>query len=118
MGDPYKLRFEEDRAIRTAAKRLVEEDLAFLRGDNARRNVGTRRVDRTKNGAGKLAEDASQFACENSSAVASGVVLTAAALALVLFRRPLLEMVGEMFDFESAPEPEGQDLHSDTKQEI
>ncbi len=119
MSDPYMRRFEQDRALRDAAKDLVQQDLDFLRGNNAERGVGGRIADRARSGASNLAGEATDYASDNRGTVAAGVALAGAALALAIFRRPLLEAIGDLIGLNDqaeieGQEPEGAELHSDS----
>ncbi len=118
MSDPYKMRFEQDRALRDAARNLLQQDMAFLRGHNTKCGAGVRLTDRAASGASFFAEHVADYASNKRGTVATGVALAGAAIALAIFRRPLMDALGNLTGLKDNPEPEGQDLHSDNDTEI
>lgn len=110
MTDRYQTRLDADRAMRDAARGLVEQDVAFLRGDNARRSVPARMSDRARGAAGNAAEKASGIASDNRGAVGAAAAVGLAALALFLFRKPLIALLAEWIGWDQRSEPEDRSL--------
>jgi len=117
VEDPYKRRFEQDRSLRDAARTLLQQDVEFLRGDNARRSVATRMADRAKSGASSAAEEASAFVSDNRGSVAGGAALAGVALAVALFRRPLFDLFCQISGLSFDPEQVSPPPHSGIEDE-
>lgn len=79
------LQLAEDRALRDAAKRLFDADVAFIREDLAQRSAGGRIADRAADAALDTADDALNLAGEHRTAL---VALTAV-IAAWFARRPI-----------------------------
>lgn len=77
----------EDRALRDAARRLLENDLGLVKSDVRGRGLGERTVDRLREGSLDVAEQAMDYAKVHPLLVFGGL----AAVLLVLFRNPLLD---------------------------
>ena len=117
MSDPYRLRFEQDRALRDAARDLVQQDVDFLRGDNARRSAAERIGDRAGAKASSLAGKAFDFASANSGAVTTGVALAGVVIALTIFRQPLIATICEWIGIDPEQEQAPPPPHSIREQE-
>ncbi|BBC72759.1 conserved hypothetical protein [Altererythrobacter sp. B11] len=84
-----KQRLAEDKALRDAARELFLTDIQFVRGDARARGIGGRLADRLTEGSADMAEEAADFATAHRSAI----VGAAAAAALFLARRPIIEVM-------------------------
>lgn len=79
----------EDRALRDAARRLLDADLAFIREDLSQRSAGGRIADRAIDAALDTTDDALNYA-RNHAAVLLGIT---AAVGAWLARRPICKGV-------------------------
>lgn len=87
-------KLQEDRATRDAARRLIEADLAFVRGDNEERGLAKRAADSVGDTSQTLAGRTLDYAKAHPLAVSGGL----AAILLFLFRNPILDLVLGMLD--------------------
>ncbi len=87
----------EDRMLRDAAKRLVKNDMAHVKGDVSRKGLGTRFVDRTKDGVAELADTTGHYADTHRAQLGTGLIVGVAALAGWIFRDQLAEAVYDLF---------------------
>lgn len=85
-----KQRMMEDRALRDAAKAVVREDLAHLRGALRSRGIGERIADRVTDGFTDLFEEGLEVADNNRGIVATVI----AAFVLWFARHPLAALFG------------------------
>ena len=76
----------EDRALRDAARALVDADVEHLKGEWGRKSLATRTSDRIKEGASDLYEEAVESADEYRGVLAALIV----AIGLWFARHPLL----------------------------
>ena len=90
--------FHEDRAMRDAARALVEIDWHNLRNGYAERGLGQRLKDRLSEGAADLAEDSRDFAEDNPATVGTGVAVALAAAVGWLFRDEISANLQELWD--------------------
>lgn len=90
--------FHEDRALRDAAKRLVENDWRNISSGYAERGIGQRLVDRMEEGALDLAEDAQDYVEEHPAKVGTGVMVALAAAVGWMFRDAISEKLQEWWD--------------------
>lgn len=88
MTDPAR-QLLEDRALRDAARGLVQDDIAFIRDSVAARSLPARLADRVTGGARDIADEAAIVADENRVMLGSVVALGVAGLAAWVFREPL-----------------------------
>ncbi|VVT15257.1 hypothetical protein [Erythrobacter sp. EC-HK427] len=95
MADLRQL--EEDRALRDAAKGLLDRDIAHLRGDVSAQNIGKRAAIRLREGAEGVGGDASAFVRENPGRVGSAAALGVGLVLLVAFRTQLSDWVGALW---------------------
>jgi len=79
------LQLAEDRALRDAAKRLFDADVAFIREDLAQRSAGGRVADRAVDAVLDTADDGLNLANEHRTAL---IVITTA-IAAWFARRPI-----------------------------
>ena len=88
------LQLAEDRALRDAAKRLIDADIAFIKEDLAQRGAGGRIADRAADAALDTADDALNAAREHQA------ILLAASVAIVAWfaRRPICRAVTGLRD--------------------
>jgi len=82
----------EDKALRDAAHRLFQADLALVRADLAVRGPGARVADRIGDAALDTMDETLAYAQDHKGQVAAGV----SALLLFLFRGPLLDAVAAL----------------------
>ena len=95
--------FLEDRALRNAAKALLDADIERVKADLDDRSVGKRALDRAKDGAAEVFEKASDSASSNSGILA----LLIGAIVLWFARNPILSLFssGEEEATEAIAEP-------------
>lgn len=100
----------EAKALRNAARALVEADIARLKGDVDRRSIPARAMDRATEGAVDVLEQVSEAAARHKGLVAAAV----GALALWLARHPLLALLDDEDEpAPDSPSPEDEtDVHS------
>ena len=85
-----KTQMLEDKYLRDSARALVEADIEHLKADLAFKGVGGRIVDRAKEGALDLYEEAIDVAEDNRGALAALV----AAIVVWFARNPILSLFG------------------------
>ncbi|MBX7457273.1 hypothetical protein K3152_03350 [Qipengyuania sp. 1NDH17] len=85
-----KTRMLEDKYLRDSARALVDADIKHLKADLAHKGVGDRIMDRAKEGALDLYEEAIEVAEDNKGALAALL----AAVAVWFARNPLLSLLG------------------------
>ena len=85
-----KTRMLEDKYLRDSARALVDADIKHLKADLAHKGVGDRIMDRAKEGALDLYEEAIEVAEDNKGALAALV----AAVAVWFARNPILSLFG------------------------
>ncbi len=88
---------EAARALRNAARELVEDTAGFLRSDVERKGVGQRIAERSKSEARMLAWDAEDLARDHPGKVASGAAVVLFAILAWIFRRPLADALARSF---------------------
>lgn len=104
----------EDRALRDAARRLVEADLGFVKGDVQDRSVGKRTADLVGSESRNVAEQALSKAKAHPEIVIGSI----AALLLVLFRNPLLDLILDFLeddDDQHSSDPEDEQFLHQTE---
>ncbi len=92
-------RLYADRLNRDAARVVAEANLARVKADLAARGIGGRIVDKASNEAKVAADQTLAIARESKGIIA----LTAAALGLWLFRKPLLRAAGSLIARAQSP---------------
>ncbi|MDE1466791.1 hypothetical protein [Aurantiacibacter sp. D1-12] len=95
MAD-LKDRLREDRAMRDAAKSLVTNDIANLRGDLDEKGLAARFASRMKEGAEGVVEESTAFAKENPKRVSSGFAIGLGLLLAWIFREPLAKFLDQL----------------------
>lgn len=98
MSDPFK-QLAEDRAVRSAAWDVFENDWAQIRSDLDARGVPGRIADTAGEQAREIFDTAIEVADENRTVVGG----TVAALLLWLLRNPLIDLVRRLFGPDSIP---------------
>lgn len=88
------LQLAEDRALRDAAKRLFDADIAFIREDLAQRGAGGRIADRAVDAALDTADDGLNLAAEHKTAL---IAITTALVAWFA-RRPICRAFSALRD--------------------
>ncbi len=103
---PAKQHLLESRALRDAARRVVSDDLAYVRSDAAKhgwaRSVAQAGGDYFK----LVAEGAADLAQTNRGKVAGGAALVLTALAAWAFRDQISDAVAGVLEDDEAPEPD------------
>ncbi len=109
----------EDRAMRDAAKRLARNSLATIRNDYEEQGLASRFVQRMKEGADGVLEDAGGFARENPARLTGMVSLGLAALLAYIFRNELLEAIDNLWhpEQDEAPSPAAPERHHEPEPE-
>lgn len=92
----------EDRALRDAARRLLEIDLGFVKSDVHDRGVGERTSDRLREGSQDVADLAMDYARTHPLLVFGGL----SAALLVLFRNPILDWIIDHLEDEDETAPD------------
>ncbi len=92
-----RTRMLEDRYLRDSARALVEADIEHLKSDFAHKGLAERAIDRVKEGATDLYEEAVDVADDNKGALAALV----AAIVVWFARNPIMDLF--------APEPDEED---------
>jgi len=87
--DGLEQKLEQDRAHRNAARRLLEADLDFVKGDVQERSIQKRAADGVSHTSATLAEQAINYARANPLPVVGGLV----ALLILLFRGRILDLL-------------------------
>lgn len=95
MAD-LKERLREDRAMRDAAKSLVSNDIANLRGDLDEKGLAARFASRMKEGAEGVVEESTAFAKENPKRVGSGLAIGLGLILAWIFREPLAKFLDQL----------------------
>lgn len=107
-----KTQMLEDKYLRDSARALVEADIEHLKADLAFKGVGGRIIDRAKEGALDLYEEAVEVAEDNKGALAALV----AAIAVWFARNPILSFFGLASEGDEAdPEGDEWDLTSERR---
>lgn len=83
-------RMLEDKYLRDSARALVEADIEHLKTDVSQKSLATRAMERAREGATELYEEAIDIAEDNKGALAALL----AAVVLWFARNPILEMLG------------------------
>ncbi|MFN4112393.1 MAG: hypothetical protein ACK4GD_00465 [Sphingomonadaceae bacterium] len=99
-------RLAEDKALRDAARALIDADLARLKGTVAARSVPARAMDRATEGAVEVLEQVADAAGRNKGVIAALVGATAIWLA----RHPLLALLDDR-------DPNPSDLQEQTHEQ-
>lgn len=90
MIDRRRARMKEDRYLRDSARALVEADLQHLRGGLQRKGLGERALDRVRDGAADIYEEALEVAADHKGAL----VALLAAIAVWFARHPIFSLLG------------------------
>ena len=85
-----RARMLEDKYLRDSARALVDADIKHLKADLAHKGIGGRIMDRAKEGALDLYEEAIDVAEDNKGALAALV----AAIAVWFARNPIMSLFG------------------------
>lgn len=97
MSDDLEFQLREDRALRNAARALLEADVAHLRASLSGKSIGSRIVDRIGEGAEDVFDQAVELAEDHKGVLATLI----AAIVLWFARHPIMSLfTGE--DDESA----------------
>lgn len=102
MSDAARL--AEDKALRDAARGLIEHDIARVKAALAERSLPARAMDRATDGAAEVLEQVAEAASRHKGAIAAAV----GAVALWLARHPLLALLDDR-DPEDPPSPDSED---------
>jgi len=85
-----RIRMLEDKYLRDTARALVEADIEHLKSDFAHKGFAERAIDRVREGATDLYEEAIDVADDNKGALAALL----AAIVVWFARNPILELLG------------------------
>lgn len=85
-----RTRMIEDKYLRDSARALVEADIEHLKSDFANKTLGERAIDRMREGATDLYQEAVDVAEDNKGALAALI----AAIVVWFARNPILEVFG------------------------
>lgn len=96
-----KQQLAADRAMRDAAKRVVEADVEFIKGDIERQSIGERVKLRAEDGALEAAE----FAEANPVQVGTGLFFVIAGIFAWIFRDVIVEAVDGLLGSDEEEEP-------------
>ena len=83
-------RMLEDRYLRDSARALVDADIKHLKSNFANKSLGERAIDRIREGASDLYEEAIDVADDNKGALAALI----AAVVVWFARNPILQIFG------------------------
>lgn len=97
MPDPEN-QLLEDRALRDAARKLVRNDVGFIRESLGARSVPLRLADRLTGGVQDIASEAALAADENRKVLGAGLVVSVLGLAAWLFRDKLIAGVEQLLE--------------------
>ena len=98
-------RMLEDKYLRDSARALVEADIEHLKTDVSQKSLATRAMERAREGAAELYEEAIDIADDNKGALAALL----AAVVLWFARNPILEMLGFASDHDGADHADDDD---------
>ena len=98
-------RMLEDKYLRDSARALVEADIEHLKTDVSQKSLTTRAMERAREGAAELYEEAIDIADDNKGALAALL----AAVVLWFARNPILEMLGFVSDHDGADRADDDD---------
>lgn len=104
-----KAQFIADRNVRDAAKSLFLADYAQVKGDLSQRSVGARAMDRLKDGATDVYEEALEVADNHKGALGALV----AAIAIWFARNPILSLFGYGTDDDDADYDEDEETDAE-----
>lgn len=85
-----RIRMLEDKYMRDSARALVEADIEHLKSDFAHKGLGERAIERVREGATDLYEEAADMAGDNKGALAALI----AAIVVWFARNPIMELFG------------------------
>ena len=106
-------KLRQDRTLRNAAKRLIKTDIAHVRGDVSARGIGGRAIDRMKDGAAEIADDASDYADTHRGQLGAGIALAVIGAVGWFFRDRLADAIYDLFerfdDSNAAGNADGED---------
>lgn len=91
MSGPLRARMIEDRYLRNSARALLDADLQNLRNDLSRKGLAERAIDRVKEGAADVYDEAVEVASDHKGALAALI----AALVLWFARNPIASLFTE-----------------------
>ena len=92
MAATTKQQLIEDRALRDAARQVIDADIAFIKGDLAQRSLGDRLKDRAEDGAIEAAE----YADDHPDKMRIAAVATAG-VAVWLLRDQIADALAALF---------------------
>lgn len=90
---PLKQRLAEDRAMRDAARKNVETDIAVLKGETSEQGVAEKLVDGGIDLARTLGDGAMDMAGDSRGKLGGTVGLAVAGIAAWIFREPIMDMI-------------------------
>lgn len=93
MSDNLERQLKEDRALRDAARALIEADISQVKADFAVKNVGLRFASRMKEGAVDIYEDAVDIADDKRGVLATLI----AAMVIWFARNPIMSLFDDKY---------------------
>jgi acyl CoA:acetate/3-ketoacid CoA transferase alpha subunit len=93
-----KLRLAEDRALRDAARAVLDNDVGLIKADVAEHGVASRVWSTGVDYARIMAEGAIDLASENRGKLSGGLALAAAGLAVWIYRDQIGDLVSGMVE--------------------
>ncbi len=114
---PLKRRLIEDRAMRDAARQVVDRQLAWFKAGAGEPGFASHVLETGKDYARTVADGAVDLARENRGKVSGGLALAALAAAAWLYRGQLGDLVAGMLDGLSGNDDDDTASQNDTTQE-
>lgn len=102
-------RLEDCREMRDAARRLLRADIDMVREDIAQRGLPARALDRVTDATLDLLDDTLDMADDHRGAVAAGLAAVVTSGALWLARRPIMDVLAEVFSFNEEQGEQAED---------
>lgn len=90
---PMKHRLLQDRAMRDAARQVVDGDLSFIKIDVKQKGVASRVAETGGDYARSFADEAIGLASNNRAIVGGGIAIALAGIAAWAFRDPIIEVI-------------------------
>lgn len=114
---PLKRRLIEDRAMRDAARQVVDRQVAWFKAGAGEPGFASHVLETGKDYARTVADGAVDLARENRGKVSGGLALAALAAAAWLYRGQLGDLVAGMLDGLSGNDDDDTASQNDTTQE-
>jgi hypothetical protein len=115
MADPAR-QLLEDRALRDAARELVQGDIGYIREGLANRGIPARILDRATGSAREISGEAAIAAKENAVTLGTGVAVGALAAMAWVFRSQLSQIACDLMGGAPTGEPEPAPTHDPSEE--